>query len=165
MRTLAASLVTSQVREWPFVRNAIWVLVAFIFIADFGSTIEQKLFPVVSSQSVSDVMPENGGRLCWDWNFFKSRDALLLGAYAQLYSGDRENPMSVGIEREKDGTPFGMAGWLSNQVERVCIRVPPNAWLSYRLGIQPKLIYRDVPFWTINQDGPWVDYYSSIGHH
>jgi hypothetical protein len=147
-------------REWSFWKSCLLLIIVDVFALAVAPSVESHIDPVLYDQSAENAAQEPDGRLCWDWLYTKRREAVLLGAYAQLYAGDRQTPMSAGLEHE-DGTPFGMAGYRDPQDVRTCVRVPPHAWTYYRIGVRPKLIYQDVPFWTVQQDGAWVDWFKS----
>lgn len=166
----AIALYKAARSEARFLRWAFFTVMGVFFVFGVGSTVESRVFPVILYQSVSGIHKEPDGRLCWDWYFVKTRSAVAIGAYARLYVGDMENPISVGIEHG-DGSPFGsnFNGNISAPTSepwstRTCIPVPDQVWTAYRLGVQPVITYKDNPVWTVTQYGAWVDYYNAAGH-
>ena len=167
MISATRAAVISGEREWHFLRRAFYVMLLVVFVCGAGSSVESRLFPILIFQSVSNVQRQ-GNRLCWDWQFTKTRASTTVGAYARLYIGGSQYPVSVGIEHA-DGTPFGAGSPSGSGIQealvsepwqtRSCIIVPPEAWGAYRLGVQPVIIYKDVPIWSTVQLGQWVDWY------
>jgi len=148
----------------PFLRNAILLLLVAILVNVEGPTFESAVMPVLTDQAVTNVAPDNAGRLCFDWSFHKTRWAIAEGAFARVFIGDEEYPLLVGIEHD-DGTPFGQQNSRAivnglTQI-RACVKIPPLEWAAYRIGVQVEVDYKTEFFpWTSHLESPWIDYYS-----
>lgn len=128
-----------------------------------GDELEGSLFPVIKSQTVSQI-EWSGNRFCWDWRFYKSRDAAVQAFTWQVTSlkGGGEDPIFVSAENKQDSRPLQASKTTPGGAWRtlpLCIEVPPKMKPPFAIRVQGQITYKTWTPWLVRHETEEVVWY------
>lgn len=128
--------------------SLIWILTAFawsVFFIYGAPMIEARLFPILVDQSIEVGEDDRApGRLCWTWNWTKTRYAFPLAISWSIVVDGTNVEFPTFVTRERDNqiiSPPSVAN-LGAGSTNLCVRIPPEFDNAAGLQVKGAINYR-----------------------